>query len=183
MSTAGNISKENIIMRTSKLDTVGRVLIVWFNYCVLPFASVIASDCVSNNCEHNRNSQFSINRFSQLKPVLRYIFVLPFWSLGFDVLVVATLNCRPLRLGLWHTVNLEIFMVKIFVREIFMLNNFHRIESPARMCVYLLFTMRIVSEITFCSFTQLQSILATKISWFTVLVGTTLKYGPLLTFV
>ena len=69
--------------------TVGSVLIAWFNYCVLSFASENANlliafasheahevryeigyNCISDNYEHNRNSQFAINRFSQLKPVL-----------------------------------------------------------------------------------------------------------------
>ena len=68
--------------------TVGRVLIAQFNRCVLVKSGQIANPiiaiddpipyvnvyvCKSINCETYKNSQFAINRYSQLKPNPQYI--------------------------------------------------------------------------------------------------------------
>ena len=66
----------------SVTNTVGRVLIAWFNDCVLgksgqianpiivmvdPVPYIIVYVCESINCECRKYSQLAINRYSQLK--------------------------------------------------------------------------------------------------------------------
>ena len=76
----------------SASSTIGRVLIAWFNDCVLRKSGQIANPiiamvdpvpyynihthvyvCESINCKHRKYSQFAINRYSQLKTDLRYV--------------------------------------------------------------------------------------------------------------
>ena len=62
-------------------DAIGRVLIVWFNDCVLgklgwltPYCTIVYAHiyvCESINCVRKKYSQFAINRYSQLKTDLR----------------------------------------------------------------------------------------------------------------
>ena len=70
--------------------TIGRILIVWFNDCIVGKSGQITNPiitmatpyhiivymhvyvCESINCEHRKYSQFAINRYSQLKLDLWY---------------------------------------------------------------------------------------------------------------